>query len=392
MPGGELEWLGHQLCDYDEQFGFYKGALGAKGSSMLWIKNPDSVHTDYKLVVTYMPALFEPLKVVQEEVGIEANALEVLTLKYTEAGERRSIWVGGQEIIVTRYTGTPPCQNAFLTYYIFMRTKTGLYAADIDDTLDWNLEVFTPGCPSPDPDVEIPSVISIGVHSPITLCVYDASGNVTGTVNGEIREEIPGSMAYEDGLVLLFDLTKAYKYVVTGTEQGTYGLTIVAVEEGQTTRFSASDIPISPSGVHQYTIDWDTLARGEDGAVLEMDNDGNGTFEQTITTDDELAGEEISGTPTGKVVTNGPNPVPDTGTAFFYTLPDGASTAKLMIFGVTGRLLFETPLDVDSTRFPSAGTWNPVDQDGVPLANGPYVYVLIADGKVIGQGKMVIQR
>jgi len=88
----------------------------------------------------------------------------------------------------------------------------------------------------------------------------------------------------------------------------------------------------------------------------------------------------------------GPNPVRDTGAAFFYTLPERTSTANLMIFSATGRLVFETPLDEDSSRFPSAGTWNPVDRDGVPLANGPYVYVLVADGKLIGRGKMVIQR
>lgn len=295
IPKAEPEWLGHQLCDYDKQLGTDKGTLGAKASSVLWISNQGLVNTDYKVIVTYSPSINTPLKVVQEEARIEPDGLEALNFKYTEAGERRSIWVGEQQIIVTRYTGTPPIRDTFLSYYIFMRTKTGLYAADSTDILDWKREQFKPGCPSPDPDVEIPSVISIGVHSPVTLCAYDALGNVTGTVNGEIREEIPGSMAYEDGLVLLFDLTKAYKYVVTGAEQGTYGLTIAAVEEGQPTRFSASDIPISLSGVHQYTIDWDALARGKDGTVLEMDNDGNGTFEQTITADDELTGEEITG-------------------------------------------------------------------------------------------------
>ncbi len=89
----------------------------------------------------------------------------------------------------------------------------------------------------------------------------------------------------------------------------------------------------------------------------------------------------------------GPNPVPDTGTAFFYSLPVGTSWAKLMVLSATsGRLLFETSIDVNETRFPTTGTWDPVDNDGVRLANGPYLYVLIANGELIGQGKMVIQR
>ena len=144
--------------------------------------------------------------------------------------------------------------------------------------------------------------------------------------------------------------------------------------------------------MHQFTIDWDILAQGREGVTLEIDADGDGVFERTITSDDELTGEEFSGVPTGQVVNSGPNPVGSAGTAFFYTLPSGTSTAKLMVFNVAGQPVFETSLDVDSTRSPDAGTWNPVDNNGVKLANGPYVYVLIADGKVIGQGKMVIQR
>jgi len=96
--------------------------------------------------------------------------------------------------------------------------------------------------------------------------------------------------------------------------------------------------------------------------------------------------------PEGATVNLGPNPIPSGGCVFWFSIPDYSASASLKIFNIAGRLLFETPLDVSSTRFPDAGTWNPVDQDGVPLANGPYVYVLIADGKVIGQGKMVIQR
>ncbi|MGC9019511.1 MAG: hypothetical protein ACP5LJ_07470, partial [Candidatus Bipolaricaulaceae bacterium] len=67
-------------------------------------------------------------------------------------------------------------------------------------------------------------------------------------------------------------------------------------------------------------------------------------------------------------------------------------SAKLLIYNAAGRLVAEIQLDPATTRYPATGRWNPVDRNGVPLANGPYVYVLIADGRVIGWGKMVIQR
>jgi len=95
--------------------------------------------------------------------------------------------------------------------------------------------------------------------------------------------------------------------------------------------------------------------------------------------------------PSGSVIL-GPNPVPAEGCVFWLDLPQDSVQAKVMLFNISGRLVFETEIDPDATRFPSGGTWNPVDQDGVPLANGPYVYVLVADGKVISRGKMVIQR
>jgi len=199
----------------------------------------------------------------------------------------------------------------------------------------------------------------------------------------------------EDGTTAMFLPPQDFAITITGVSDGTYTARLLRIESEDVLLFTAKNIRTTSGAVHSYAIDWSALARGEEGVTVQIDNDGDGVFEQIGKADDELTADEVESfgvVPAGKVVNNGPNPVPDTGTTFFYALPTGATTAKLMIFNVAGRLLFETPLDVNSTRFPSAGTWNPVDQEGVPLANGPYIYVLIADGKVIGQGKMVIQR
>ncbi len=104
---------------------------------------------------------------------------------------------------------------------------------------------------------------------------------------------------------------------------------------------------------------------------------------------------EVSATPLGEFAGSiivGPNPVGNDGAVFFYLLPEGVQEARILIFNVAGRLLNEIVIDPRANRYPVTGRWNPVDKNGVVLANGPYLYVLLADGRVIGQGKMLIQR
>jgi squalene-hopene/tetraprenyl-beta-curcumene cyclase len=88
----------------------------------------------------------------------------------------------------------------------------------------------------------------------------------------------------------------------------------------------------------------------------------------------------------------GPNPVGAAGASFYYKVPDNTAEALIMILDISGGLVFRQSLDPNSERYPTNGTWEPVSLDGTPLANGPYVFVLVADGHPVAQGKMVIQR
>ena len=117
-----------------------------------------------------------------------------------------------------------------------------------------------------------------------------------------------------------------------------------------------------------------------------------GTYKFVNVTSDHTIHAIFAALRTGAAVNHGPNPVPEDGCVFWFQLPEGTRSAKLLIYNVAGRLVAEISLDPKATRYPPVGRWRPVDQTGTPLANGPYIYVLVADGKVIGQGKMVIQR
>jgi hypothetical protein len=119
------------------------------------------------------------------------------------------------------------------------------------------------------------------------LRVYDTQGRVSGVLNEEIIEEIPYSIYDEENeSVILFYPSVEYQYEVVGTDEGTYGLEVTSVEDGEASNFTATDIPTSPNATHQYTIDWEALSQGEKGVTIQIDSDGDGTFEQNITTDD----------------------------------------------------------------------------------------------------------
>jgi hypothetical protein len=47
--------------------------------------------------------------------------------------------------------------------------------------------------------------------------------------------------------------------------------------------------------------------------------------------------------------------------------------------------------DGASSQYPDGGTWIPVDYQGMPLENGPYLVVLVADGRILAREKIVIQ-
>jgi alpha-tubulin suppressor-like RCC1 family protein len=133
-------------------------------------------------------------------------------------------------------------------------------------------------------------------HSPVELRVYDSQNRVTGLVNGVVKEEIPNSSYNSaDTTVIINPATDSYYYQVSGTGAGTYGLEVEVgyFLVGQTTTFNATGIPILSGAIHQYTIDWDALSQGQPGVTVQIDSNGDGKFERTITIGNELTADEF---------------------------------------------------------------------------------------------------
>ena len=143
-------------------------------------------------------------------------------------------------------------------------------------------------------DLELTPWYSVWFHSAGEVRVYDSQNFVTGLVNGEIKEEIPNSVYdEEDEIVAIFSPDDNYRYEIEGTETGTYGLNIISIDSGEVTAFTASEIPTQDTTIHQYTIDWATLSLGDEAVIVQIDSDGDGTFEGIARSDNELTNNEF---------------------------------------------------------------------------------------------------
>ena len=150
----------------------------------------------------------------------------------------------------------------------------------------------------------------IQLGSPGCLEVYDSQGRVTGLIEGEVKEEIQNSIYdKEEKVAIIFFPNDSYRYLVIGTEQGTYKLTISSYKEEGTNTFNAINIPTLPGAVHQYTIDWGVLSQGGGGVTIQIDSDGNGIFERTVIAGSVLTRDQFIDTiPPATTATISPSP------------------------------------------------------------------------------------
>jgi len=133
--------------------------------------------------------------------------------------------------------------------------------------------------------------------SPGELRVYDLDNNLSGVFDGQIFEEIPRSHYDQetDSVVILPSNSVVYvDYIeVLGTTNNQYGIEACRFDGTTLQKFYAEGIIMLPTSVHRFFIDWDALSQGEQGVTVQIDSDGDGIFERTITSDSDLTGDEF---------------------------------------------------------------------------------------------------
>ena len=223
-------------------------------------------------------------------------------------------------------------QNATKSVDFYYKTKDSLFAPEEGQKIDFNLLAETkngvyggPALETVWSNTERYSMQGMGImgdyNSPGEFRIYDSKDNVTGLVNGSVKEEIPNSIFdKETQSALVFPAKGSFKYELVSEEGGEYGFNVVKAgsmspnslntfsasnfsNQSSVNSFSAIDISTSSGATHQYTADWQKLSQGEDGVTIKTDEDGDGTYEDEMNVGNAFSGME-AGTNIKKEFTN----------------------------------------------------------------------------------------
>jgi len=269
--------------------GYYKVFVRDSGKSIIWSTWGFSGKGCVKT--------FTPILTVKDsyELGISVKGVDDITalvkpfLKFTD-------WY--------RKAAEELSENAFLAGLILKYINNLADMFKPEDVNMWmaspiafaktSVTQFNPGAPELEESTLLAGLQLASMHSSGELRVYDSRGRVTGLVRGEVIEEIPNSVYFND-TVIIFPANDSYIYEIAGIGDGLYGLVTgyVMEEEKEGIAFIAVDIPVSLNATHQYTINWGALSMNEGGTLVKVDSDNNGIFEYVFASDNELDQDEF---------------------------------------------------------------------------------------------------
>ncbi len=136
--------------------------------------------------------------------------------------------------------------------------------------------------------------VAISFHSPITMEVYDESGNFVGrNADGDIEIGIPGAQYDEIEDNKFVFLPDGGEYIVKGlaTDNGSFNARIRKIDNGQYTQEEYfNEVPL----VNQITTVEISIGVDQIEHEINIDNNGDDVFEEERVPDSVLVGDEIN--------------------------------------------------------------------------------------------------
>src|SRR3989344_353937 len=187
------------------------------------------------------------------------------------------------------------------------------------------------------------------LHSPLTLDLYDASGNPPGvsTTPGEVGEGIPGTyyITFGEQQYIFADSGRTYSLALDGYDSGTFTLAITETE-GDTaiSNITFADVPVTPETIVTLSV-----PSGIDSiSNLSVDEDGDGEVDFTVSEDGTItrAQEEQTVDNTVTTTASGGNGPPATPVAAPMSVD---ATPSLVATTTATSILNEVPVATSST-------------------------------------------
>lgn len=226
----------------------------------------------------------------------------------------------------------------------------------------------------------------VGVRD--SLVIGGSDTTVIDTVGPEISLSFDDRVDFADGETILpnsiLQLSISDQHGVNITGEVGHGITLVIDDDFQNQIDLTGSFEYDLGDYRRGSASHQLPSLAEDDHALSIkawDNANNSSVLQAnvkVSARKELELTEVM---------NYPNPFSDV-TNFYYYLSQDADRVEIKIFTLAGRLIRHIPFASSRAGVNFSATWDGRDQEGDEVANGVYIYKVIAEGVVNGERKM----
>ncbi|UCB52305.1 MAG: type IX secretion system sortase PorU [Candidatus Zixiibacteriota bacterium] len=226
----------------------------------------------------------------------------------------------------------------------------------------------------------------VGVHD--SLVIRGSDTTVIDTVGPEISVRFDDRVGFTQGETILpnsiLRLSISDQHGINITGEVGHGITLVVDDDfaNQTDLTGSFEYDLGDHRRGSASHELPSLAEGDHVLSLKAwDNANNSSvFSASVKVSAQREFELTE-------VMNHPNPFSNL-TNFYYYLSQDADRVQIKIFSLAGRLIKHIPYASSRTGVNFSSTWDGRDEEGDQVANGVYIYKVIAEGVVDGERKM----
>ena len=227
----------------------------------------------------------------------------------------------------------------------------------------------------------------VGVRD--SLVIRGSDTTVIDTIGPQITVSFDDRESFADGETILphsmLKLSIFDEHGINVTGEVGHGITLVIDQDFQHQIDLTGDFEYDIGSYQRGSLSYQLSGLSEADHVLDIKAWDNANNSSVISANVKVSAQrelELTG------VMNYPNPFPDV-TSFYYHLSQDADRVEIKIFTLAGKMIRHIPFasSLAGTDYSTPPTWDGKDQEGDDVANGVYIYKIIAEGMVNGERK-----